>query len=155
MAQLPPFDPNSDPSSAARASERRLAYLRFPGETPEVDYKAAMSFRDDDFALGLVRHILGMANAGGGSIVIGYKEDPSGKPSPDPAMTNEIAKTYDASKIAQVVERYVRGTTKLSIRIHKEHFEERTFPVIEVDGFERAHPSFAIATRRTQLGSKC
>lgn len=62
-----------------------------PGESQEAEYKAAIAFdATSDFGLALVKHALGMANAGGGVIVVGYTDSPLG---PDPDHTDEITAT--------------------------------------------------------------
>ena len=46
-----------------------------PGERRDVEYKASVRFApDSEFGLKLVKHILGMANIGGGWIVIGHED---------------------------------------------------------------------------------
>src|SRR5437667_6283487 len=144
-----------DPArSPERAAELRQSYLIHPGEAPEVDYKAAKPFKaDDDFALDLVRHVLGMANAGGGMIVIGFREDSAKKPQPDPAMDSTVAGSYDASQLASYVEKHVRGTDKVKIRIFKEPYGGGTYPIIEVESFERT-PYFCRSTKQDSTGKE-
>lgn len=137
-----------------RAALIRQTYLDHPGETPDVDHKAAVSFRaDDDFALDLVRHILGMANAGGGHLVIGFAEDTSGTLRPDPAMNDAIAATYAPSSLAAHVERHIRGTDKVSLRIHKDSYGGKVYPIIEIAGFER-RPFFCRSTKKNTKGQE-
>lgn len=143
----------NDISKARQEAARlRQSYLQYPGESPDVDYKAACSFKSgDDFSLDLVRHILGMANAGGGYIVIGYKEDASGNPQPDASLNDAIAAAYDASNLASFVERHVRGEDKVDLTIYKEHFSGRTFPMISVGPFER-RPFFCKSKKKNSKG---
>lgn len=144
-------DPTRSPE---RAAELRQSYLTHPGEAPEVDYKAAKLFKaDDDFALDLVRHILGMANAGGGAIVVGFKEDHAKKPQPDPLMDDTIVASYDASQLASYVEKHVRGTDKAKVRIFKEPHGGRNYPIIEIEGFERT-PYFCRSTKQDSTGKE-
>lgn len=140
--------------SRERAALIRKTYLDYPGETPDVDYKAAMPFKaDDDFALDLVRHILAMANAGGGHIVIGFKEDASKAPQPDPAMGDAIAASYDPSTLAAHVEKYILGTDKISLRIHKDSHGGKVYVFIDVDSFER-RPFFCGSTKKNTRGQE-
>ena len=54
----------------------RKSLLTSPGERQDVEYKSSIPFDDNTaFGLRLVKHILGMANIGGGWIVIGYEDD--------------------------------------------------------------------------------
>ncbi len=51
----------------ANAAAFRQRLLTHPGERQDVDYKSSVTFgTDDSFSLKLIRHIQGMANAGGG-----------------------------------------------------------------------------------------
>ncbi len=57
------------------SAEFRQRLLSHPGERQEVDYKESHAFApDDEFSLKLVKHIHGMANGGGGWLVIGFSE---------------------------------------------------------------------------------
>ena len=123
-----------------RGLNLRQSYLLYPGEAPEVDYKAAAPFvsRGDKFSLSLIKHILGMANAGGGFIVLGYPEDSASK-RPEPGMVaDEILKTYDISTIAASVESYTFGTGKVDIIVHKDRHPrtDQLYPIIEVRGLK-------------------
>lgn len=118
----------------------RQAFLKFPGETPEVDYKDGVKFvAGEDFSLKLIKHILGMANAGGGYIVIGYKENTSGHPEAIPNLAGDIVSSYDPSTLAQTVERYTAGSEKINLLVHKDpHPDTKViYPIIQVFGFKR------------------
>ena len=125
----------------------RYAFLKYPGESPEVDYKAAVKFDSkSSFSLKLVRHILGMSNAGGGAVVIGYKEDAKRVPKPDPDLTDSIVASYEISSLSSFVEKFVRGTDKIRLIIHKDEFEGKLYPIIEVASFGK-HPYFCKSTK--------
>jgi len=141
-------------SGRERSAKIRQSCLTHPGETPDVDYKSAASFRsNDDFALDLVHHILGMANAGGGHIVIGFKEDTSGNPRPDPAMDDAMAGSYDPSPLAAYIESHILGTDKISVRVHKESHGGKIYPLIEVEGFGQ-RPLFCRSTKKNSRGQE-
>lgn len=113
------------------------ALLTSPGERQQVEYKSAVSFGENtDFGLKLVKHILGMANTGGGWIVIGYED---GTLQPDPSHSAEIAATYDTTRISQVVNSCVeRGQSlRLSIDLPRHPGTHLPHPIIRVEGFER------------------
>ena len=75
----------------------RKSLLTSPGERQDVEYKSAIPFGDNTaFGLRLVKHILGMANVGGGWIVIGYTDDAL---QVDHNHSQEVAATYDTSHI--------------------------------------------------------
>lgn len=121
----------------------RRSFLVHPGEAPEVDYKAGMEFiSGDDFSLKLVKHILGMANAGGGYLVIGYPENTSKHPEAG-AMTEQILASYDVSNIALSVEKYKAGTEKIDIKVHKDKnpVNGQIYPIIEIGSF-KSRPFF-------------
>lgn len=118
------------------------SYLKYPGESPSVDYKAAIHFTEDsEFSHKLVKHILGMANAGGGYVVIGYKEDEHGLPQPDPQMANEIAETYEVTRLNQYVNKFVPEEQKIEMLVHLVEHEGKRYPVIEVKRFKE-YPFF-------------
>ena len=94
----------------------RQALLTSPGERPEVEYKSAVPFDDNtEFGLKLIKHILGMANAGGGWIVVGYEDD---NLQPDASHSKEIAATYDTTRLSDTANRYVERGQSLT-RIHR------------------------------------
>lgn len=115
----------------------RQALLTSPGERQAVEYKSAVPFDDNtDFGLKLVKHILGMANTGGGWIVIGY-DDVSLRP--DLNHSAEIAATYDTTRLSDVVNRYVERGQSVRLSVFKETHPETQLihPEVRVDGFER------------------
>lgn len=117
-------------------------YLKYPGESPLVDYKAAIPFQEgSEFSHKLVKHILGMSNAGGGNIVIGYREDNSGIPRPDPQLTDKIVASYEVTRVTQFVNRFIRGEGKIDLLIYPVPHEGKLYPIIEVNEFKES-PSF-------------
>ena len=69
----------------------RKSLLTSPGEHQHVEYKSAIPFDDDTaFGLRLIKHILGMANVGGGWLVIGYEDETLQS---DPNHSQEITAT--------------------------------------------------------------
>jgi len=116
--------------------------LKYPGESSIVDYKAAIPFKEgDEFSHKLVKHILGMANAGGGYIVIGFKEDVSRIPRPDPSLSTEIVRSYEITRISQFVNKFTKGDEKVKLHIHKIPYQGKTYPIIEIEGFKE-YPLF-------------
>ncbi len=88
--------------------------LMNPGERGGVDYKASVTFRrGDSLTLKLLRHILGMANSGGGWIVIGYLEDSTRGFIPDPEHSNAFGTSYDTTVLTNAVNSVVRRTDEM------------------------------------------
>ena len=111
--------------------------LKYPGESSIVDYKAAILFQEgNEFSHKLVKHILGMANAGGGYIVIGFKEDAARIPQPDPDLSEEIVGSYEITRISQFVSKFTEGDEKVKLHIHKVTYQGKTYPIIEIEGFK-------------------
>ena len=113
------------------------ALLTSPGERQQVEYKSAVPFDENtDFGLKLVKHILGMANTGGGWIVIGYDDSTL---QPDPDHSAESAATYDTTRISQAVNSCVeRGQSiRLSIDLPIHPETSLSHQVIQVEGFDR------------------
>lgn len=115
----------------------RQHLLTSPGERQNVDYKASIPFApDSEFGLKLVKHILGMANIGGGWIVIGHEDDTL---QPDPNHSNEVTATYDPTPLTAAVNKVIAPGQTVRLVVHKE-MNPRTglvYPIIRVEGFER------------------
>lgn len=115
----------------------RQHLLTSPGESQNVEYKASVPFdADSEFGLKLVKHTLGMANIGGGWIVIGHED---GTLQPDPNHSNEVAATYDTTLLSAAVNKVIAPGQTVRLVVHKE-MNPRTglvYPIIRVEGFER------------------
>lgn len=118
------------------------SFLTTPGERGSVDYKASVELKSGDrFSLRLFRHIIGMANSGGGWIVIGYKEDKRQGFVPDPSHTNAICQSYDTTKLSKGVNSLLRtGTETLNVYVNqtKHPNNNLTYPIIQVEGFTKS-----------------
>ncbi len=125
--------------------------LKYPSESPSTDYKAAVKFKEDnEFALKLVKHILGMANAGGGFVVIGFSEDDQKVPVPDPKVSQKIVASYESTKLCQYVDKHIRGTDKIKLTVWKIPYNNKDYPIIEVFGFDK-RPYFCKSTKANIL----
>lgn len=127
----------------AEAASYRQNLLRYPSEQSNVDYKAAMPFdnhRTDAFTAKIVKHIIAFANSGGGTLVIGFKENAAKQPEPDPAMSDIIASTYDVTPMTRAVNHCVRGTEAVTIEVHREYLDDPqvSYVVITVSPFIQA-----------------
>ena len=119
------------------AAAFRLALLTSPGERQNVDYKSAVAFNSNsDFGLKLIRHILAMANTGGGWIVIGYDDSTL---QPDPDHSEDIAATYDSTILSQAVDACTQGDRRIVLVVFMQVNPNTglTYPIIEVTTFER------------------
>lgn len=115
----------------------RQSLLTSPGERQDVEYKSSQPFQDGtDFGLKLVKHILGMANTGGGWIVIGYED---GTLRPDPNHTPVIAATYDSTKLTDVVDRYISAGQNIRLAVYMETHPATgvNYPIIEIASLDR------------------
>jgi hypothetical protein len=130
------------------------SYLKYPGESSSVDYKAAIPFKENsEFSHKLVKHVLGMANVGGGYIVIGYKEDERGFPQPDPQMTNEIAETYEITRLNQYVNTFISEEQKIEMLVYLVEYDGKRYPVIEVKRFKE-YPFFCKVSTNDKILSE-
>ncbi len=112
--------------------------LEFPVESRNVDYKAAVKFdRRTNFAAKLVKHILALANSGGGHLIVGYKEQKDKSIAPDPAITDEIVASYEVTKLCQHVEKYLGDQDRIAVRIYKEEFAGIRYPIIKISRFQQ------------------
>ena len=115
----------------------RRSLLTSPGERQDVEYKSAIPFGDNTaFGLRLVKHILGMANVGGGWIVIGYSDDTL---QPDHYHSQEVAATYDTTRLSAVVDKHIHGDQRIRLTVYMEIHPKTqlSHPIIQVQGFER------------------
>jgi hypothetical protein len=118
----------------------RQSFLKYPGEAPEIDYKDAVKFiKGDEFCLKLIKHILGIANSGGGYIVIGFKENENKHPEALQNISADVVASYDPSILAQCVESYKAGSEKIDIFVHKDKHPDNNliFPIIQIGGFKK------------------
>jgi len=117
----------------------RQRFLTHPGERQDVDYKASVAFTSNDsFSLKLMRHIQGMANVGGGWLVIGFAETDQGHV-PDPSHTNTICSSYEPTRLSQAVDSCVARGQRVRLTIHFVVHSDNgiRYPLIQVEGFER------------------
>lgn len=124
-----------EPAEEATFRQRLLTH---PGERQEVDYKASKAFAGDDgFSLKLIRHIQGLANVGGGWLVIGYAD--TKPPTPDPAHSDLTCESYDPTRLSQAANSCVEKGQQLRVAVHFELHPSTglRYPIIQVRGFER------------------
>lgn len=116
-----------------------ISLLEYPEESVTVDYKAAVQFNGkDDFTVKLVKHILGFSNAGGGYIIIGFREDGDKKHVPDPNLTNDIISSYEVTQLSQYVHSFLSKEDKIELTLNKILFKDgKTYPIIRVVGFKK------------------
>ncbi|GGO41787.1 RNA-binding domain-containing protein [Deinococcus humi] len=142
----------TQPNREQEAAEYRINLLRYPNERPDVDYKAAMAFQKrEPFGIKLIKHIIAFANGGGGTIIIGFKEDGNGRHLPDDEMTPDIAGSYDPTVLTPAVNEAVRGSVGVRLQIHKEILDDVTYPIITVESFQEL-PYFCAVDRNDERG---
>jgi len=130
----------------------RRSLLEYPGENLRVDYKSAEEFRaDTSYSVKLVKHILGMANSGGGFLIIGMKEKNDRSFSIDDNLNPSISNSYDTNSLSQYVNKFIAGEEKINLVVYKEEFKGRNFPIIQIFSFEE-NPLFC--KRDFSLGGK-
>ena len=113
----------------------RKSLLTSPGERQDVEYKSAIPFDDNKaFGLRLVKHILGMANTGGGWIVIGYSDDTL---QVDRCHSEGIATTYDTTRLSAFVDKHIHADQRIRLTVFMEIHPKTQLPhpIIQVQGF--------------------
>ncbi len=126
-----------EPPGAVHFRQRLLTQ---PSERQDVDYKASLPFRgDDSFSLKLARHILGMANSGGGWLVIGFSEAPGEGWVPDSSHDDSICASYDTTSLQQRVNSSVERGQRIQMKVHFERHPDtcQRHPILQVHGFDR------------------
>jgi hypothetical protein len=114
-----------------------LTLLEYPEETAVTEYKSAIAFDSkSDFGAKLIKHILGQANTGGGYIVIGFQEGTNGKLLADTALNEEVARSYETTRLSQSVDSFLSPGQRAELQVHKVDYGGRTHPVISVQGFK-------------------
>jgi hypothetical protein len=115
--------------------------IEYPEETALAEYKSAVLFdAKSEFGVKLIKHILGLANTGGGYIVIGFQEDSNGKLAPDPDLTEEISRSYETTRLSQSVDSALAPGQRIELQVHKVS-SGKVYPVVSVQGF-RGTPFF-------------
>ncbi|MBI2103989.1 MAG: putative DNA binding domain-containing protein [Candidatus Omnitrophica bacterium] len=118
------------------APELLQSFLKHPGESARVDYKAGVAFDEkSDFALKLAKHCQGFTNSGGGYIVLGFREGDDGHPRPDPDLSEAVVKSYDVTRVAQHVNSFLAGQDSIDMTIYKIEHEGRRYPIISIRPF--------------------
>lgn len=113
--------------------------VEYPEETAEAEYKSALPFDSkSDFGAKLVKHILGQSNAGGGYLVIGFREDAQGKLIPDSALDENVTRSYETTRLCQSTDSFVTKGQRVQLQVHKIEFQGKTYPIISVRGFEES-----------------
>jgi predicted HTH transcriptional regulator len=121
------------------------ALIEYPEETAEAEYKSAMTFDSkSEFGTKLVKHILGQSNAGGGDIIIGFREDDHGGLIPDPALDESVARSYETTRLRQSVDSYIGGGQRSELQVHKIEFDQRC---IRLSRFKASGRARYFATR--------
>ena len=77
-----------------------------PVETPQKEYKSWLDLSDKIVRAKIARHLIGLANHGGGYLIFGFNSDLS----PDPNVPNDIKVHYNQDYLFGIVERYASPT---------------------------------------------
>lgn len=139
---------DEDLDNKNKALSIRQAFLKHPTESAEVDFKDGIALTPKSrFCHKLVKHILGMANAGGGYIVIGFRENAEGVPEALPQLDKDVLSSYDVSDLAQIVEAHIFGSEKIYLKVHKDPHPDTgvIYPIIEISPFIK-RPFFCFRT---------
>jgi hypothetical protein len=124
-----------------RMDSEKQAFLKtlvqYPEETATAEYKSGIAFDpNNDFGAKLVKHVLGQANAGGGYVIIGFKEEPDGTLKSDPGMDAVISSSYETTRLSQCVDKYLAPGQRIELQVHKIEANSIIYPVISVQGFD-------------------
>jgi hypothetical protein len=113
--------------------------VQYPEETATAEYKSGIAFDPaDDFGGKLIKHILGQANAGGGYVVIGFREETSGKLMPDSGMDASVSGSYETTRLSQCVDKYLASGQRIGLQVHKIEAQQIVYPIISVQSFDHS-----------------
>jgi len=116
-----------------------LYLLQSPGESGRADYKAAVRFEEDtEFAVKIVKHILGFANSNGGYLVIGFNDSDLKM---DYNLSAEVVASYDTTRLGQYVKSHISNDENVSLSVHKIDYSGSIFPIINIQPF-KTYPYF-------------
>lgn len=116
-----------------------LYLLQSPGESSRADYKAAVKFEENtEFAVKIVKHILGFANSNGGYLVIGFNDSDLKM---DSNLSAEIVASYDTTRLGQYVKSHISNDENVSLSVHKIDYSGSIFPIINIQPF-KTYPYF-------------
>jgi predicted HTH transcriptional regulator len=111
--------------------------VEYPEETTTAEYKSGIVFDSkNDFGAKLVKHIIGQANAGGGYIIIGFREGASGELAPDPSMNDDVSRSYETTRLSQAVDSFLASGQRIGLQVHKIESHSIVYPVISVQAFD-------------------
>ena len=130
----------------------RQLLITSPGESQTVEYKSLVPFdATSDFGLKLMKHILGMANTGGGWIVIGFDDKTL---QPDPSHSQGTSATYDTTRLSEAIDKLIHGDQPVRLIVHMESHPSTkvVYPIIEVKEFGRT--PFISRSERTASDTK-
>ena len=132
-----------------QADAFRGRLLESPAERQDVEYKSSLPFDGkSDFSLKLLKHIQGMANSGGGHIIIGFTESGDKPYEPDPEHTDKIASTYDQTKLSDAANASVARGQSIRLTVHPTRLGDLDYPIIAVEPFKNQ----PVVCRSTQAG---
>ena len=110
-------------------------YVQHLREERYLEYKAAMSWTDDDTKVKLAKAIVAMSNIGGGGvIVIGIREVNRGVWELE-GLVDDIRSSFNQDDVAVWVNNHFTPATQFSIE--SVMLEEKTFLLIQIQEFER------------------
>lgn len=121
----------------AQKQEFLTTLVQHPEETATAEYKSGIAFDPtDDFGAKIIKHIIGQANAGGGYIIVGFREETSGRLTPDPGMDSAVSGSYETTRLSQSVDRFLASGQRIELHVHKIKANSIVYPVISIQGFD-------------------
>ena len=87
--------------------------LDSPEETLNREYKRWLDLSDNTFRAKTARHLIGLANHGGGYLIFGFRSDLS----PDPNVPEDIKDHYNGDYISGIVGRYANPTFQCRVMV--------------------------------------
>ena len=115
-------------------ADDHVEFLRRGHEAKDLDYKGPMDWDESSNragSCGLVKDILGMANAGGGYIVIGVSEGPGGFVLE--GLTDQQVRSFETTRLNRFVQNYADPPINTSLA--KLEHDGKRFVIIGVPAF--------------------
>ena len=107
--------------------------ITYPQESLEVEIKSWMDLTNNDVKAKLAKHLIALANHGGGYIIFGFKEDNSIWSSDESNRPTNL-ENFDQDIINGIVQKYSEPVFQCSVYCPKRIDNDKAHPVIIVPG---------------------
>ncbi len=107
--------------------------ITYPQESLEVEIKSWMNLTDNNVKAKIAKHLIALANHGGGYLIFGFKEE-NGVWVPDESNRPTNFEKYDQDTVNSIVQKYSEAVFQCTVYCPKRLDNSEKYPVITVPG---------------------